>query len=44
MEQKKIGSKSSVISCALKGCNLCPDKNCNGINRKCDLWLNHSSK
>lgn len=39
---KKFGQ---MISCALLGSKVCPkpDK-CNGIERKCTIWRNHSGK
>lgn len=34
----------TIVRCALKGTRACPDNECDGFNRRCTVWVRHSSK
>ncbi len=45
METKEKKNKGIKALCMLKGSKKCPKpKQCDGINRQCLIWLNHSGR
>ena len=44
-QEQKTKQTSSKTMCALKGSHICPKpKECDGLERKCNVWQNHSAK
>ena len=33
-----------IVKCAIRGCIPCPNTECDGLNRKCSKWINHSAR
>lgn len=45
VDKKQHQQPSQKIPCALHGSHLCPKpKECNGINRLCTIWEDHSGR
>ena len=34
----------SIMECAIRGAIPCPKTECDGLNRMCSKWVNHSAR
>ena len=44
-KEKQQSKKGQIVACVLKGTSQCPKpKECNGMERQCNAWFDHSGR